>query len=258
MSEAREYVERATACSDFTLEEHRVLAVRHWVDPRAMALAHAAVVHSVLGQTQRALQYCREARELAERIGHAHTQAYVLLYAAVSCQLRGDARGTLELAEECHALAREHWFRLWTAWSALLRGWALARLGRPQEGLALMHQWLGRWRMAGLRAGMPQHLGLLAEVHLLLKAPSEALRVAREGLKWVESMDERYFEAELHRIGAEAQRALGNVEEAREGFLQALRTARAQGALEFERHTLRAMGQPSLEPDSHAQAPSPA
>ncbi|MGZ3459477.1 MAG: ATP-binding protein, partial [Archangium sp.] len=81
MGEAREYVERAVACSDFPLEKHRELAVRHWVDPRAVALIHASVVQSVLGQPERARQYAREALELAGCIGHANTRAYVLLYA---------------------------------------------------------------------------------------------------------------------------------------------------------------------------------
>jgi predicted ATPase len=186
-----------------------------------------------------------------------HTRAYVLLYAAVSCQLRHDAQGTLTLAEECHALSSEHWFRLWRAWSALLRGWALAELGRPEEGLAWMREWLGKWRMSGLRAGMPHHLGLLAEVHLRLGQPHEALLAVHEGLKWGEAVGERFYEAELHRIGAEAQRALGQEEEAHAGFLQAVRIAREQGAGEYERHALLAMNAPSAEPGLGAEARGP-
>ncbi|MFY0572410.1 protein kinase domain-containing protein [Archangium lansingense] len=241
---AREYVERALACSDFSPEQHRVLAEKHWVDPTAVALIHASLIHAVLGQPERAREYRREALALAGRIGHPNTQAYTLLYAAVSRQVRGDARGTLVLAEECHALAREHWLRLFIEWSGLLRGWALARLGQPQQGLEQMREFLGRWRMTGLRAGMPHNLGLLAEVHLRLSEPREALLAVQEGMRWVEAVGERSYEAELHRIGAEAQRVLGHEEEAHARLLEAVRIARAQGAGEFERHAVLALERP--------------
>jgi serine/threonine protein kinase/tetratricopeptide (TPR) repeat protein/ABC-type transport system involved in cytochrome c biogenesis ATPase subunit len=256
MEEAREYVERAVACADFSLEEHRKLAVRHFVEPRAMALVHASVIQSVMAQPERARRSAQEALELAERVGHANTRAYVLLYSALSCQLRRDVQGTLRFAEECHAVSREHWFRLWLEWSGLLRGWALAQLGRPEEGLAQLRQWLGRWRVTGLKAGMPHNLGLLAEVHLRLHQPGEALFAVHEGLKWAEAVGERFYEAELYRIGAEAERALGHEEAARESLLQAVRIARAQGAREYEHHAVRALGPPPGVSGGRAEAPS--
>ena len=251
---AREYVERALACADFSLEQHRVLAEKHWVDPTAVALVHAALIHAVLGQPERALSYRREALALAGRIGHANTRAYVLLYAALSCQVRGDARGTLALAEECHALASERWLRLFIEWSGLLRGWALARLGQPGKGLEQMREFLGRWRMTGLRAGMPHNLGMLAEVHLGLGEPREALVAVHEGLRWVEAVGERSYEAELHRIGARAHQALGHAQEAHASLLEALRIAREQGAGQFERHALRALERPA-GPEPGAEVP---
>ncbi|HYO55231.1 protein kinase domain-containing protein [Archangium sp.] len=255
LHEAREHVERALAYSDFSLEEHRVLARRHWVDPTAAALIHASYIYTALGQPERALEYRREALELAGRIGHAHTRAYTLLYAALSCKLHGDARGTLALAEECHTLAREHWLRLFIEWSGLLRAWALAWLGQPERGLEQMREFLGRWRMTGLRAGMSHNLGLLAEVHLRLGRPREALLAVQEGLRWAEAVGERSFEAELHRIEAEAQRMLGHEEEARASLLEAVRIARAQGAGEFERHALQALEPPPAEPGPGAEVP---
>jgi predicted ATPase len=259
MEEALEYQERAVACSDFPLEEHRRLALLHWVDPRAVALVHGAVIHSAMGREERAVECSREALELAGRIGHAHTRAYVLLYAAVASQLRGDVRGTLELAEECHALASEHWFRLWRVWSGLLRAWAIARLGRAEEGLAQMRAWLGHWRGSGLRAGMPHHLGLLAEIHLLRHSPAQALQAVHEGLRWVETVGERFYEAQLHRLGAEAHRALGDEARAREGLLRAVAVAREQGAEQYARQALELLAglepEPPTPPGEHPGSP---
>ncbi|WP_158502178.1 protein kinase [Vitiosangium sp. GDMCC 1.1324] len=259
LHEALEYVERAVACSDFpvSMEEHRALAARQWVHPRAVALIHSSVIRTVLGQTELACRYSHEALELAGRIGHPNTRTYVLLYAALSCQLRRDAQGTLKLAEECHALAREHWLRLWSEWSALLRGWALAELGLPKEGLEQMLEGLGRWRVSGLRAGMPQHLGLLAQVHLRLGQPHEALLAVREGKKWMEAVGERYYAAGLQRIEGEALRAQGHEEEARASLLESVRIAREQGAGEYERQALLVLEHP-VEPGLHAHVPGSA
>ncbi|MCP3138081.1 protein kinase domain-containing protein [Pyxidicoccus xibeiensis] len=247
MKQGLEYVERALACSDFTLEEHRALALRHWTNPRAMALSYACVIHSVVGQEERARHFEREALELARSIRHPHTLAFVLTHTGVARMMRRDVPGTLKLAEETHALAREHWFRLWLVWSGLLLGWARSELGHPDEGLAVMRKWLGQWRLAGIRAGMPLNIALLSEVHLRLKQPVEALTAVREGLKWVAASRESYFESELYRLEGEALRALGRTQEAHDSFLQGVRIAYAQGAHGFEQHALRGLDLP--QPD---------
>ncbi|MFY0575940.1 protein kinase domain-containing protein [Cystobacter fuscus] len=174
MSESLEHADRAVACADFSLEEHARLAVRHWLDPTAVALAHGAVIQSVRGQYEGALRRSREALALAERIGHPLTRAYVLLYAAVTSQMRGDARETLELAEACLEISRENRVRLLVEWVmqiSLLRAWALCELGLPEGGLVQMRLGLGRWRLVGMHAAMPYFVGMLAQVHLRRRRP---------------------------------------------------------------------------------------
>ncbi|MFY0563983.1 protein kinase domain-containing protein [Archangium lansingense] len=236
MREARDYIERALACSDFTLEEHRALAVRHWLNPRVSALAYAAFVLSPLGEVELASRYSQEALELAEQIGHPHTLAFALNYLALACQLRRDAACALKWADQCIALSNEHRFRLWSAWSTLVRSWALSELGQPQEGMALMQQALAHWRASGIPAGMNYNLARLAELHLKLGQRWEALANVDEALKLVEQEREHYFDAELHRLRGEILQKLGWEEEGRECFLRALRIAREQGSLTYERH----------------------
>jgi tetratricopeptide (TPR) repeat protein len=241
MREALDSADRAVACSDFTLEQHMRLAVRHWVDPTAVALAHGAVFQSVLGQEEGALRRSQDALALAERIGPFRTHAYVLLYAAVACQMRGDARGTLALAEASLELAREHRVGLlveWVTWAGLLRAWALSELGLPEEGLVQMRLGLSRWRLVGRHAGMPSFVGMLAQVHLRRGQPQEALRAVNAARHWVASVGERLHEAEVYRIGAQAWRELGDEVRTREFLERAVRIAREQGATLFERRAL--------------------
>jgi tetratricopeptide (TPR) repeat protein len=256
MSESLDHADRAVACSDFSLEEHARLAVRHWLDPTAVALAHGVVIQSVCGQYEGALRRSQEALELAERIGHPMTRAYVLLYAAVASQMRGDARGTLELAEACLELAREHRVRLLVEWVmqiSLLRAWALSELGLPEGGMVQMRLGLGRWRLVGMHAAMPYFVGMLAQVHLRRRQPQEAVRAVNEALRWVESTGERFYEAEVYRVGAQAWRELGDEARAREFLERAVHIAREQGAGLFEQRALRLLESHEAEPEEAAR-----
>ena len=254
MLEAQEYIERALACSDFTLEEHRALAARQWLEPRVVALAYGAVILSPLGQVERALRYSREALELAERIGHPHSLACALTYVAVTCQSRREARLTLQWADKCIALSSKHGFRLWLGWSTILRSWALSELGRPEEGLALMQQALAHWRASGIPAGMHYHLGMLAEIHLKLEQPRRALEALDDALNFVETVGEGFYTAELHRLRGTALYELGRQEEGSKCFHQAIRLAREQGARTYERYARESMARWS----SDAWLPEPA
>jgi tetratricopeptide (TPR) repeat protein len=257
MATALEHIERAVACSDFGLEQHRVLAVSQWVNPRVAALAYGAVVESVVGHEEKARAYEREAVELAEKIGHHHSLALALNYAALACQLRGEIACTQAHAERCIALSSEHRFRLWLGWSLFTKSWVLAAQGAPREGLALLRSNLVRWRNAGIRVGLPLFLGMLAEYHLKLGQYSQGMAAVTQALGWAEAQGEHSYEVELHRIEGELLQATGHAAAATTSFLHALDVARQQGAHGFRRKVeaalerqLRGLGseQPLLDP----------
>ncbi|WP_164014269.1 protein kinase domain-containing protein [Pyxidicoccus trucidator] len=232
---ALEHVELALAFSDFGLEHHQVLAVKHWVNPRVAALAYGAVVHAVVDAPERSREYGRQALRLAMDIGHPNTTAFALLYVSLACQLRREPHEALELCDRNIALSREHHFRLWLGWASLIRGWAQAMMGSAREGLALMQSALTQWRRSGFAAGLPHFLGMLAEIHLLLGQAEEALDTVREALALVESTEERSYEAMLRGLEAEALGGLGRDREAEAAFARALSVAEAQGALGYGR-----------------------
>ncbi|OJT21631.1 hypothetical protein BO221_27910 [Archangium sp. Cb G35] len=234
MAEGLEHISWALEYSEADLEEHRVLAVRHAVNPRVQALAFGALAYSAAGPLEVAVRHAREARVLARRIGHPHTLAYALHYSADACQFRGDAVGCLKWAGQCIALSREHRFRLWVLWSSLLRSWALAWLGRPEEGLAHMHEALAAWSRSGLLTGKPHNLGLLADIHLRLGQAREGLAVVEEALDPESLRGEHFYESELCRIRGELLWLLGQEQESRASWLRAMHVAHEQGAYAFE------------------------
>ncbi|PTL76701.1 protein kinase [Vitiosangium sp. GDMCC 1.1324] len=247
MTQALRHVELALEYSDFDLEQHRLLATRHWVNPRASALAYGSVILSVLGRGEEAQRFAREALELCGRIGHPHTTAFVLTYCTLGSQLRGDARMVLALADQCIPLAREQKFGLWYLWPSALKAWALAELGRPQEGLTLMRQVLELWKQSGLLAGMHLNLGILAHIHMRLGQVQEGLAAADEALTWPDVTEEYSYLPELHRVRGELLRLAGREEEARGEFLEAIRFAR-----EHEMHAYEQRAQASLRHQSQA------
>jgi serine/threonine protein kinase/tetratricopeptide (TPR) repeat protein len=232
---ALKHVELALAYSEVDLEQHRALAVKHAVDPRVAALAYGSVVESAMGREEQARRYAREAIELAEKIDHPHTLALGLTYVALGCQLRREAECALQWAGRCIALSQEHRLRLWLGWSGFIRGWAIAELGAPQEGLELLLAHLGKWRNMGVRVGMPLFLGMIAELHMKLGQHSQGLSALSHALGWVDLLGERSYEVELHRIEGELLRKLGHEQAATLSFMHARDVARLQGSAGFGR-----------------------
>jgi tetratricopeptide (TPR) repeat protein len=232
--EAMAYLERARASSEFTLEEHRALAVHHWIEPVAGVLAYGSLVYAMLGRMEESRNWAHEALTLARRIGHPHTTAYTQVIVALTCSLHQDAAETLKLAEQAIELSSERSFTVWLAWAELLRGWALSELGQPREGLVLVQRVLESFSNRHIRAGLPRDLSLLAEIHLKLGEHQEALAVVDEALVQSAATGGFNVDAWLHDLRGECLRRLGREEEAKRSFLRAIAVARQQGAGLFE------------------------
>jgi predicted ATPase len=201
------------------------------------------MAHAVLGHEEASLRASQEALALAGRIGHAHTSTSVLTYIAEARQLRGDVRRALDWSNAALTLAREHGFRGYQSWATLIRGWAWGEQGQAREGLRSIRESLAGWDAPGSKTNkLHMEFGLMAGLHLKLGQPREALAVSTEALRQLEPGGQHFYEAELHRLRGEALRALGQEPEARECFLQALQTARRQGAHTFEQRALESLG----------------
>ena len=151
--------------------------------PADNGLAHTSIVYSLLGQPELARQRAREAQELAQRIGHPHTMAYVLIYSAVGSQTRPGSPPRPGVANQAIAIATEQGYWLWGAWANIIRLWALSELGPSQELLEDLKRSIEEWRGRGVRAGMPPHCAALAGLHLKLGQVLPGLVAAQQGLR---------------------------------------------------------------------------
>jgi len=141
-----------------------------------------------------------------------------------------------ERAEAAMKLTAEHGFSLWAMDAAFWRGWALAAAGEVTTGAAQMRSAIAAKKGLGVVNQVPFLLGLLADICTQAGDPTEALALLTEALTVVDRTQERWFEAELHRLRAEALLASSPCDsaEAEASLSHALAVARDQEARFWE------------------------
>src|SRR5262249_26803576 len=99
--------------------------------------------------------------------------------------------------------AREHDFVQWLALGMMLRAWAIAVRGDPDQGRPALEQAISGYRRSGAELNLPQFLSLLADVHLRSGNRAAGLETGEEGLRLAHTNHDTSWEPELHRIRGE-------------------------------------------------------
>ena len=114
-------------------------------------------------------------------------------------------------------------------------------LGQVQEGMAQMREGMAVHQSVGVRCYLSGTLGSLAEAQAKAGHPEEGLATLAEALAQVETTDERYCEAELHRLKGELllmqgddAEAEASLHQAESCFQHAIEVARRQQAKSWE------------------------
>jgi predicted ATPase len=137
-------------------------------------------------------------------------------------------------AEELLALSTEHGLPLNLGWATAFRGASLTALGQAQEGLSLIMGGMAGIRTTGAVTGTPNLLMMLAGAYARLGKPVDGLNCLSEAAQIIETTDERYSEAELHRLRGDLLNATGDQSAAERSYHQALAVAKQQSAKLFE------------------------
>ncbi len=182
--------------------------------------------------------------------------SHVAVFGRAPALARERADAALTLAREGHFVTAGNYARAVLAWVRAVDGDAVGALGPLRRSVEDL-------QAGGAQLMMPVLLGLLAEAELLAGRPEAALDRLEDALARVECTDERFYEAEFHRLRGEALRAVspprsGDPEEA---FRTAIRIARRQGARLLELRafeSLRAQGVDLVHHSSRPSQPGPA
>jgi predicted ATPase len=142
-------------------------------------------------------------------------------------------QGLLRLAEEVTAVASEHGFALPLAFGNIARGWCLGVMGQPSDAISVMEQALNTLPK-GANLGAPFHLIALAELYGKAGRSEEGLKRLAEAAELIERTEERWAEAELHRLRGMLLLSTNEQRVAEVSFKQALVVAREQGAKFWE------------------------
>jgi class 3 adenylate cyclase/predicted ATPase len=220
----------------YRAHEHRSHASIFGIDPGVVCLSYAALALWHLGHPEQACNRSREALVLARSLSHHHSLALALVWAAWLHQFRREPRAARGHAEAAIALCAEQGFPLWMSMGAILRGWALVQEGRGVAGNAQMRQSLADLRATGAGLWQPTFLALIAEADGRIGQAERGLEVLGEAMAIVDRNDERFYEAELHRLRGELllMSTTADSSEAERCFRTALKIAGRQKAKSLE------------------------
>lgn len=214
-------------------------------DPGVACLSYKAAALWLLGYPDRAMTTSLDAISLAQGLSHPFSIAYALNIAGLVSQLARRATEVRERAEAATALSAEHGIPYWMAWGPILRGWALAVTGEPEEGIKSQQLGMDAYTATGARLVRPYFFSTIADAHASAGNAREGLDAVNRGLETSEQTGDRWFDAELLRLKGELLLKTEPVdrEQAESCFRQAVRTARRQEAKSLELRAAVSLGQ---------------
>ena len=200
-------------------------------------ITHAWQSHGLwcIGRPQKALERCQEAVQLARELAQPFNQALAETYLALLQQLRADASVFRRQADEALRLCREFEAPYYEAWASILVAYAKACEGPRAESIAEMHEAILRFTGSGARLRLPYYLALLGDACLRAHEIERGLHVLDEGMAAARGNNERWWDAELHRLRGDLLVARGSdPDEADAAYRRAVEIARGQAANSLE------------------------
>jgi tetratricopeptide (TPR) repeat protein len=195
-----------------------------------VAMSHGAFALWLTGKPDEAVALARRGYQAAEALDDPWERAGLLSDWATVHAWRREPAKVEELAKRSRALAEEGAFGFWNNRADVLQRWAEVELTENMTEARAEELLTKPWVASYSRTLPPL---LLSEMCMRLGRAEQALRVVSDALDLLEQSDERWLEAELHRVRGELLRAK-DVAEAERSFTKAIEIARKQGALSLE------------------------
>jgi len=195
-----------------------------------------------LGRPDTAFEGASHALRLARQLGQPFSQAIAATYLALLQQLRADPATFRGQAEEALGLATEFKATYYRAWAAILVAYAETLVSPEATGLTRLRSAIESFKETGARLRLPYYLALLADAHLRKGEAEAGLDVVEEALSRGRETNERWWDAELHRLRGELLLTGGaEAAEAEAALRRALEIARGQQAKSLELRAARAL-----------------
>ena len=231
--ETRRYARKAMALYD--RDRHAGMAAMYGShDPAVCGEMFAGRASAIMGLPDESASLGEGAVALARSLDHPFSLGLALTFRAASAQVLGDLDAATINADEATAIAHEQGFRLMLGWCLAVTGWAAVQGGEADRGGASIDEAIATTHATGSDQFLSYLQASRAEAHLAAGQHGDALQAARDGLAAVDRSDERFYEAELHRLEGEALLSTtGNAAAASGAFRKAVDVATRQGASLF-------------------------
>ena len=203
--------------------------------PRPTTLAQYSIAAQQLGRLDEAEELCMRSLVEARDSGHHLTSCYAIYHCAMKAMIEQDPATVFSLAEELVEIMNRHHVFYWECFTEALLGWASARTGAVDKGLAqLQRSWEIRDRMQ-TRIWSPYFLISEAEILMQNQRNDEAIALLDRAAAEADATGQHYNEAEGFRVRACARLSQGApLAEVEALFQRGLATARRQNARLFE------------------------
>src|SRR6266852_3667782 len=201
------------------------------------AHARAWQAHALwcLGYSQQALSRGLDAVKLVQDLDQPFNQALVSAYLALLQQLRADEAVAREHAEQAHALASKYQAPYYRAWADILVSYALALEQPDEERIGRLRESISEFKASSARLRLPYYLSLLAQVCGQAGRVKQGLASIDEALAEARTHNERWWDAELHRLRGELLLMHGaDASDVEAAILRAIEIARSQQARSLE------------------------
>ena len=234
IEEARVHIDRAIALYDPA--KHRQLATRFGQDVRVALLFYRSLALWPLGYPEGALADADRAVRDAREIGQAASLMAALTLTSLSHVHCGSFAIANAQLDEAITLANETGAVFWKVGGMLVQGCLFAITGKVSDAVRTITSGLSAWRATGTTVWMPTYLSYLTRAYAELGQFDEASRCISEAIIAVQTTNESWYEADIHRIAGEI--ALKSPEpdavKAEAYFERALAVARRQQAKSWE------------------------
>jgi class 3 adenylate cyclase/predicted ATPase len=220
--------------------------------PGIGATVNLALVLWLLGDSRAARQTLTEAVDAAEALEGptSHfTRAFTHAFAAEFFHLAGRPDIAGEHAQRTVAVSARHGFASWVGAGMIHLAVANALTGDAAAKIPIIEGGLTAWREAGAAASLTQFTLGLAQTYRAAGQVREGLGAVDDALTTMEATDERFVEAELHRVRGELLMRASPPDPAGAlaALLRAREVARRQGARAFEIRALTSLWQLSQD-----------
>jgi predicted ATPase/class 3 adenylate cyclase len=231
---AQRHVERGLA-----LYEAQLRSILHGASysahhPAVCGHGWGALVLWLRGFPAAAQRHANQAVSLAQELRDSLSLAWALMTRAQVHQVMREVQPALEAAET--AIVRAEGYPNVLLWAQIVRGWAMAELGKADEGVRQIREAISDVSAGPGEFWSTYFLAQLAEACGKADRVGEALRAIAEALEFIQQNGERWWEAEILRLQGELllRQNGSNVANAQSCFERAIRVAREQGARSLE------------------------